>query len=210
MARSEVANEVRRQRSRAALVRSAGQVFVRKGFHDTLISDIVGEAKVGQGTFYRYFKDKRSVLDELFAQFTEELFAGFAEMSARLPTNHAEYRAYSIKALKQVAEALEKNRDLALFFIRKAPGIDAAFEEKIHTLYDQFAQLAQMYLDHAIAHGFARPCRSAIVARSLVGIAVGMATEWWSGRITGVSVDEFIEELVDLGMYGFGAERKTA
>ncbi len=44
-------NQQRTERRRQALLDAAGKVFTRQGFHRTLVSDIVAEAHVGQGTF---------------------------------------------------------------------------------------------------------------------------------------------------------------
>lgn len=40
----------------------AKQFFVKKGFYETKISDLVKEAKVAQGTFYYHFKTKEAIL----------------------------------------------------------------------------------------------------------------------------------------------------
>jgi AcrR family transcriptional regulator len=208
--RRTVTNLARKEETRKLLLDAAAKVFARQGYHDTLVSDIVDEAGVGQGTFYRYFKDKREILDRLFEQFVEGLLAQFAEMSAHLPTTAREYRDASIAALTRVAATAEGQRALATFFIREAPGIDRAFDDKVHELYDQFARLAQAYLDHAVAQGFARPCRTAVVSQSIIGIGVWMAHQWWNGRIKGVSLDELIVEVVDLAFEGFGVPRASS
>jgi AcrR family transcriptional regulator len=202
--RRTTTNVARKERSKRTLLDAAGRVFARQGYHGTLVSDIVAEAGVGQGTFYRYFKDKREIIEALFDEFAAGLLEGFSDMSARLPTNQREYRDASLAALKKVAATAEQNRALALFFVREAAGIDRAFEDKIHALYGRFAALAQAYLDHAIAGGFARPCNSAVVSQALIGIGVWMTNQWWNRRVESATVDSLIEELVDLAMYGFG------
>ena len=80
--RRTATNQARKEKSRKILLDAAVKVFARQGYHDTLVSDIVAEAGVGQGTFYRYFKDKREILDTVFEQFVEGLLGQFAEMSA--------------------------------------------------------------------------------------------------------------------------------
>ena len=41
------------------------QLFLEKGYEQTMVSDIVRKADVAQGTFYYYFKSKEAVLDEI-------------------------------------------------------------------------------------------------------------------------------------------------
>jgi AcrR family transcriptional regulator len=43
----------------------AEQLFLEKGYENTMVSDIVKKADVAQGTFYYYFKSKEAVLDEI-------------------------------------------------------------------------------------------------------------------------------------------------
>lgn len=50
---------------RRELMDIAEQLFLKKGYEDTMISDIVRQAGVAQGTFYYYFKSKEAVLDEI-------------------------------------------------------------------------------------------------------------------------------------------------
>ena len=45
------------------LIDVAEQLFIKKGYEQTAVSDIVKKAKVAQGTFYYYFKTKEEILD---------------------------------------------------------------------------------------------------------------------------------------------------
>jgi len=45
------------------LIDIAEQLFIKKGYEQTAVSDIVKKAKVAQGTFYYYFKTKEEILD---------------------------------------------------------------------------------------------------------------------------------------------------
>ncbi|MBM4394342.1 MAG: TetR/AcrR family transcriptional regulator [Deltaproteobacteria bacterium] len=195
-------DRIRSERRRQAVLDAAARVFVRQGFHRTLISDIAAEAKVGQGTFYRHFPDKPAVFRAVFDRFAESLFAGFAGMSARLPRDAREYRDMSVAAIRELAKGLERNRELALMLLREAPTVDPALQERVDSLHDAFVDLARGYLDHAVAEGFARPCDTRLVAAAIVGLGVAMAHRWWIGRIPGASLDHMIEELVDLVFHG--------
>ena len=61
-------NENRKNQTRNELLMAASAVFVRQGYHGTVVSDIVSEAGVGQGTFYRHFQSKREVFEALFGR----------------------------------------------------------------------------------------------------------------------------------------------
>jgi AcrR family transcriptional regulator len=55
----------RGQRTRAALVEAAAEVFAEKQFLDTNVSDIAKRAGTAHGTFYRYFNSKEEIFREV-------------------------------------------------------------------------------------------------------------------------------------------------
>ena len=93
----------RKARTRRALLDAAKQVFVAKGYHATLISDVAARAGTGQGTFYRHFDNKRRIFEVLFDEFMALLMAEFSDMSARPPTGVDEYMAASRDAVLRAA-----------------------------------------------------------------------------------------------------------
>jgi AcrR family transcriptional regulator len=197
-------DEERKRLSREHLLNAAVRVFSSRGYHKALISDIVLEAGVGQGTFYRYFDGKYEIFDTLLDRLIENLFSYFSEMTAHLPTNEAEYRQASLDAVTRFSEAIETNKELVSLFMTEASIIDKKMEKKVASIYENFARLARFYLDHAVASGFARPCNTAIVSQSLVGIAIRMIGLWWKDGINGSTRDELIKEIVDFAFIGFG------
>jgi len=199
-------NEARKERTRQTLLESAAHVFADKGYHRTLISDIVSEAGLGQGTFYRFFSSKRAIFMTLLDSFFADLLGEFTEMGVRPPTNLSEYRRASVSAVRRVAAKVDENRELALMFLRETPSIDREADEKLAQMFEGFANLAKLYLDHAVAHGFARPCNSEVVAQSLVGIGVRLMYEWFEGRFGEQSLEDLSQEVVDFAFLGFGKD----
>ncbi len=71
----------RRAANRAAIVDAARLCFARDGFHQTSMPDIVAEAGISAGAFYRYFGGK----DELIQELAHEAFTGVvSEIVSRL------------------------------------------------------------------------------------------------------------------------------
>jgi AcrR family transcriptional regulator len=66
---------------RARLVVAATKVFARKGFRHAQIADVVREAKVARGTFYRHFESKRAVV----AAVAREWLDGMAAAASAVP-----------------------------------------------------------------------------------------------------------------------------
>ena len=193
----------RRQATRERLLQAAATVFADKGYHRTLVSDIVTEAGVGQGTFYRCFDTKRAVFGTLQEQLFDELLGQFSDMQAHPPTDVAGYRRSSLAAIRRLVAVLEARRDVASLMLREAPSIDREAEQALTRMLDGFAEVARYYLDRAIEQGFARPCNSAVVAQSIIGIAMRHLRRWTDGAYAGADLDELVGEVVDFAFLGF-------
>jgi AcrR family transcriptional regulator len=202
-------DDERKSQTRESLLKAAGHVFAERGYHNTLISDIVAEAGVGQGTFYRFFTSKREIFEALFDRLVTELLGKFSDMSANPPSSLEEYRAASLNAVGRLAEAIDRNREISMLFLRDAPAVDRDFERKLAEVRERFADLAKHYLDHAVSEGFARPCNTEVVAQSLVGIGLHLIEAWFRGRFPGRTREELIEEVVDFAFLGFGLKRRN-
>ncbi len=56
------------------LMTLAGELFLKRGFGNTAVSDIVERAGVAQGTFYYYFESKESVLEAILVGHIDSLY----------------------------------------------------------------------------------------------------------------------------------------
>ncbi|MBN2493028.1 MAG: TetR/AcrR family transcriptional regulator [Deltaproteobacteria bacterium] len=197
-------NAARRQRTRKALLDAAGAVFVRRGYHPVRISEIVAQAGVGQGTFYRYFNSKREVFECLLDELVDSLLAGFADMSASLPASASEYHRASWQAFSTAAALIEQQRDLVRLFLREGPAIDRDFEDKIDRVLQRFSALARFFLEHAIEQGFARSCDPDIVSEALIGAALRLFQVRWTGRLAELPLAAIVREGIDFAFQGIG------
>jgi len=203
-------DQERTEKRRLSLLESASRVFARQGYHRTLISDIVNDAGVGQGTFYRHFKDKRQIFEALFELLLQKVAAQFQDMESRPPQSAEEFRSASRDAYRRMAQVLDQNRDLASLLLREGRTIDAEFQRTVEGVFLEFAQLAQSFLDLGVARGFARPMRTDIVAQAIVGLVIALADSWWAGRFPGVDIDTLVDESVALAFDGMIAIPNTA
>ena len=64
-----------RKVSREKILTASLELFAKKGFHATSISQIAKKAKISKGLMYNYFKSKDKLLDEIIQK-------GFAEMGS--------------------------------------------------------------------------------------------------------------------------------
>jgi len=196
-------DQQRKSRTRDRLLDSAARVFVNQGYRDSLISDIVADAALGQGTFYRNFTNKRACFQELFDRFVNTLVGRFDNFSANLPASLDQYRTASIDAVVEVAQVIFEHRLLARLFLREGPAVDREFEQSIDSVFEQFAALAAGYLDHAIEAGFARPCDSLVVSRCLVGMARRLIEVGLQQEPPATTLRRTVVEAIDFAFLGF-------
>jgi AcrR family transcriptional regulator len=76
----------RGQRTRAALIEAAAQVFAEKQFLATNVSDITRRAGTAHGTFYRYFDSKEAIFREVALDLQRKMaMHGLADRATERP-----------------------------------------------------------------------------------------------------------------------------
>ncbi len=77
--------ELNKRQKKEALLRTAFDLFTKKGITETSISDIAKEAGVAKGTFYLYFKDKIDLRNLLISDRAGQLFThAYAQASTKV------------------------------------------------------------------------------------------------------------------------------
>lgn len=108
------------------LLRAARKVFALHGYHDAKVDDIATHAGVAKGTFYLYFKDKRSI----FVELVDALFERIAKAILRVDVAaHVDEQVkHNIRAI--VAVLLDEPETTQLL-LSHAAGLDPDFHEKL-------------------------------------------------------------------------------
>lgn len=127
---------------RHELLRAARDVFATKGYHDAKIDDIVKQANVAKGTFYLYFRDKRSVFSELVDGLFTRLGAAILHVDTTLGVESQV--KHNIRAI--VAVFLD-DPALTRILLSYAAGLDPAFVAKIRDFYDGARKLLRSALE---------------------------------------------------------------
>lgn len=88
----------RGQETLRRIYKAAEELFSSKGFHHTSINDIAQQARIAPGTFYIYFKDKKSVFKYLIEYLNKSLRAEIAQAvkgcSSRFEEEHKGFKAF--------------------------------------------------------------------------------------------------------------------
>jgi AcrR family transcriptional regulator len=70
---------------RQQIIDAAATCFVRDGFHGTSMQDVIREADLSVGAFYRYFRSKTELIRAIAEQVVSELVADFDALAAAEP-----------------------------------------------------------------------------------------------------------------------------
>jgi len=102
--------EARKQRTRAAILTAASDLFTRQGYDATTMQELAALADVGLGTLYGYFPSKEDVLRTILDERRQQATASIGELVAAAPS--AVERACVL--LEAIWQHLHETRPLAL------------------------------------------------------------------------------------------------
>ncbi|MER2244293.1 TetR family transcriptional regulator, partial [Rhodococcus sp. (in: high G+C Gram-positive bacteria)] len=90
---------------RREIIDASFECFAKRGYHATGIADIATTLGIGHGTFYRYFENKRDIIDHVIDDLIAKIISALAVENAPDAANTLdEYRAQ----VGRIAEALPR------------------------------------------------------------------------------------------------------
>ncbi|MGK7876780.1 MAG: TetR/AcrR family transcriptional regulator [Xenococcaceae cyanobacterium] len=99
---------VDKQQKRRLIVEASLQVFGRKGFQGTRMSDIAQEAGIGKGTIYEYFDSKEELILKIF----EDLFLDYEQRALQVANSSQPPVGALLDNLRQVMEEADEYANL--------------------------------------------------------------------------------------------------
>lgn len=160
---------------REAILRAAIKVFAGKGYFNSKVADIAGEAGIADGTVYLYFKSKDEILHSIFdramAEFIAEgkkELAGINEPAAKL-TRIAQLHL----------EKLGADRDLAIVFQVELRGSTKFMQEFSAAGFGEYLGIIRQTIEDGQATGdFRNDIKAIVAAKILYGALDEMVTNW--------------------------------
>lgn len=150
---SQATIEQRRQQ----IVEAAYEVFTERGYHATGIADIAARLDIGHGTFYRYFDNKRDILDQVVDFAVARFFTAVVTDTAGPPRTKGEFRQQMTDLGSRLyAGVAEGDPRLARLILLDAGSIDAAMSRRILGMLDSIATTIAPMLGLGVRHGFLR------------------------------------------------------
>lgn len=166
--------ERKREELRREIIDAAFDCFAERGYHGTGIADIAGRLGIGHGTFYRYFQNKRDivdhVIDELLGRVVDALGTENAPDAAG---TLAEYRDQVVRISDALSDIFHADPRIPRFLLAGATGIDRELNERMFGVLDTAAALTVGYLEHGVEAGYLRADLDAEnTARAINGLII--------------------------------------
>jgi AcrR family transcriptional regulator len=112
---------------------------------------------MGHGTFYRYFENKRDIVEHVITDLIERIVNALgAENAPTAVHTLEEYRAQTERIGGVLAEILLEDPRIPRMLVLEAPGIDRDMADRVLGFYETAAQLTATYLDHGVVQGYLR------------------------------------------------------
>lgn len=152
---------------RAQILAVARDVFAKRGYHAAKIEDIVAAAGIARGTFYLYFEDKRAIFEEI----VDRTFARLGMAVVRVDTDHPSRTvADQVREnITRIVGALLEDPATTKILLSDAVGLDAAFDRKLISFYEEIGKLLESSLEDGQARGMVAPGDAHIYAIMTLG-----------------------------------------
>jgi AcrR family transcriptional regulator len=144
------------ERRRTEIIEAAYEVFSAKGYSAAGIADIAERLGIGHGTFYRYFKNKRDILDHVVDYGVERIVEALVFETAKPATSLDEFRDQLRRIAQRLFSLLDSEPGLGQVVLLEATSIDEEMTHRVLGLLDMFGALAATFLQNGVTRGFLR------------------------------------------------------
>jgi TetR/AcrR family transcriptional regulator len=167
---------------RGEILQAAEKVFAAKGFFQTTMSEIAGEAEFGTGTLYKYFKSKEDLYFSLIDEKVVEI--------NRLVKTELSKKTPAIERVKKVLglqlEFIERNRDFFRIYISERNRFEWTVKDDlgkgIHDKMVTYIKILAQVIKEGMREGEFKSMDSMDLAHALVGIVNSFVFEWLISR----------------------------
>lgn len=185
--------EDRRTRRTKRLLRNAlVQLVLDNGFDNITVEDVTEHADISRATFYKYYRDKQDLLDQIVNDVQTDLHARL------LPLAPASSRGFTGKPVLELFRHAREERD-AYRMILRGEGNGSALREFVNR---RTAVAAQIFTDRASHHGVALRIDAEVLARAWVGEQVTVLQWWLEQDEPEMSAEQITDMLLNLSLRG--------
>lgn len=144
MTKVRIPKQARAVHTRKRIIDAGLRVFSQKGIHDTNTGEIAKRAKVSVGTFYLYFKNKRTLLLEILDDFLDRVF-----LSIWKEVNQHTATLFDKEGFRTIIENVFEAYEIAPEFLRQSHALRYS-DPDIKQRYDREREREITQISHLI------------------------------------------------------------
>ncbi len=190
---------------RMQIIRGATKLFIKKGFDRTTMREVVKACKLSSGSLYHYVGSKQDILSLIIgyatlhqAEYIEKVSRTLQELRPR-------------EALQRLIEALYKwhdsYQDISIFIYQETRNLPQKERQRIFETEGQIVSAFEELLRKGISSGEFNVHDPRLVAHNIVFLAHGWALRRWFLRKHTLSVEDYINNQVELILNGIECEK---
>jgi AcrR family transcriptional regulator len=188
--------------TRDALLAAARQIFSRKGYHGTNVSDIVSAVGMAQGSFYNYFRNKKGIFEELLQAFADRIAACVEAVDLKSIKDETSYHLVGLALGTQLSRIFLDQRELAQIFFREA-SVEPEFDQMVNEAYRRVTEATQAYVARGQEVGVVRDdISAAVTANAMVGMCSHLIQRSLRGDFDGMDPNALLQTLVSIHLRG--------
>ena len=196
------------ERRRREIIDAAFEVFATRGYTAAGIADIAERLGMGHGTFYRYFKNKRDILDQVVDFGVEQIVAALELETAEPAKTLDEFRDQVKHMGERLFSLLDSEPGLGQVVLLEATSIDEEMTQRVLGLLDTFGALGANFLKNGVSRGFLRPDLDAqSVGRAITALTLPALFAAVRGQAGPAERTRYIEAMVGLICDGVKSEQ---
>lgn len=143
---------------RREIIDAAFECFAEQGYHSTGIADIAARLGIGHGTFYRYFDNKRDIVEHVISDLIDRILGALtAENAPDAVDTLEDYREQAGRIGDALGRILTEDPRVPRMLLLDAPGIDKAMADRVLAFFDLATELNAAYLAHGVESGYLHP-----------------------------------------------------
>lgn len=187
------------ERRRSEIIEAAYEIFASKGYSAAGIADIAERLGMGHGTFYRYFKNKRDILDQVVDYGVERIVAAL-ELETREPAaSLEEFRDQLRRIGERLFSLFDSDPGLGQIVLLESTSIDQEMTQRVLGLIDTFGALAAGFLQSGINRGFLRTdLDTASLGRAVAALTLPALFSAIRGETRAAERTRYVEAMVGL------------
>lgn len=196
---ANIASKEKIRQRKYDILEAAMDEFAEKGFHKAGIADIASKLNVGHGTIYRYYKNKREILDAVL----QKGFTKTVKVLLDNPPNANSFEEYC-RQLKSISNGLGSifinDPRLVKIIFQQTWAVDPNLHKRFK---DLIALTTKEYLKNGVDKCFLRQGMNQTVASYMIAtMMIEIVTQVVDEEPLPISIDEWNQEMLAIMING--------